>query len=335
MGTPRYAGLDAAFLLLDLLQRIPRRRYISSSQLLQQLQSAGYTLQRRTLQRHLDLLVQRFPLECDTRSKPYGYRWAEGAQGLNLPTLAAPEALLLQLAHSELAPLLPARTLHSLAPLFDSARLQLERSHPKAAQRWLHKTRRVPDALPLLAPALCPGIFDSVSEALYAEHTLHLSYRNALGRSLQAEVWPLGLVLQGQRLYLVCRFVGYDNERIIALARIQQARVGTAFAYPEQFELERYIEDGHFGIRRGALVRVRFRLPKALAQHLIESPLAADQHCVDEGDSVHISATLHDTELLQRWLRGWGEQLRELQIEAVAPAATAGFYESSTDAQRP
>ena len=129
----------------------------------------------------------------------------------------------------------------------------------------------MPDALPLLAPALCPGIFDSVSEALYAEHTLHLSYRNALGRSLQAEVWPLGLVLQGQRLYLVCRFVGYDNERIIALARIQQARVGTAFAYPEQFELERYIEDGHFGIRRGALVRVRFRLPKALAQHLIES----------------------------------------------------------------
>ena len=53
---------------------------------------------RRTLQRWLDAIVQQSPIECDTRSKPYGYRWMNTAQGLNLPLLTATEALLVQLA---------------------------------------------------------------------------------------------------------------------------------------------------------------------------------------------------------------------------------------------
>lgn len=65
-------------------------------------------LTRRTLQRWLDAIVQQYPIECDTRSKPYGYRWMDTAQGLNLPLLTATEALLLQLARSEVGQILPA-----------------------------------------------------------------------------------------------------------------------------------------------------------------------------------------------------------------------------------
>lgn len=240
----------------------------------------------------------------------------KGAQGLNLPLLSSPEALLLQLAKSELADLLPARTLHTLAPLFGSARQQLDAAaSPIAERRWLKNIQRVPESLPLLAPRLAPGIFEAVSDALYEVRTLNLIYRNAQGKRKQAEIWPLGIVQQGKRLYLVCRFADFDNERILALARISQARLGVAFVYPEDFDLAHYIEEGHFGIRRGPQVTVSFRIDKAIGQHLAESPLSSDQRITDEGERLFISVTLFETELLHRWLRGWGEALTDLVIK--------------------
>lgn len=320
----RPSALESARLLLAILQRIPRRRYTTSTHLLEQLQAAGFALTLRSLQRHLDVLVQHYPLECDTRGKPYGYRWSVGSQGLNLPLLSAPEALLLQLARSELAHLLPARTLLSLAPIFDCARQQLD-AHPgdAAARRWLKKAQRIPDALPLLAPKLNLGVFETVSDALYSEHSLELVYRNAQGKRQQRSVWPLGLVAQGQRLYLVCRFEGYANERIIALTRILQVQIGAPFAYPSEFELERYVQAGHFGVLRAPAVALSFRIRKALGLHLAESPLAADQRLVDEGEYLHLRATVPDTELLRRWLRGWGADLRDLELRPISAAQAA------------
>lgn len=56
-------------------------------------------------------------------------------------------------------------------------------------------------------------MFDAVSEALYYNRWLNIDYSNAHGTRRQVEVMPLGLAQQGSRLYLVCRFKGYDNER--------------------------------------------------------------------------------------------------------------------------
>lgn len=317
MVASRTPGLENALLLLEILRRIPRRRFTTSSHLLEQLTSAGLNVSRRSLQRHLDVLIHHFPLECDTRSKPYGFRWLDDAQGFYLPLLSAPEALLLQMAKNELADVLPARTLQTLAPLFGSAQQQLESVTVGAERRWLKKTQRIPEALPLLPPRLVPNIFETVSEALYQEKTLHLVYRNAQGKSRQTEVWPLGLVPQGARLYLVCRFVGYSNERIVALTRISQAQLGLPFDYPANFSLARYINEGHFGIRRGKEVRVSFLISKAIGIHLAESPLSVDQHITEEAEHLRINATLPETELLHRWLRGWGDALSELSITPI------------------
>lgn len=323
MSAPRSPGLDTALLLLAILQRIPRGRYTTSTALLDQLQAAGLTLSRRSLQRHLDTLTHHFPLECDTRSKPYGYRWTEGAQGINLPLLSAPEALLLQLAKTELADLLPTRTLKTLAPLFGNARQQLDTiTTPAAERRWLKKTRRIPESLPLLPPRLAPGVFDRISDALYEERTLQLTYHNAQGSLKHATVWPLGLVPQGVRLYLVCRFAGHDNQRILALARITEAQLGLPFTYPTDFDLDRYIAEGHFGVYIGPKAHITFRISKPLGQHLVETPLSADQQQTDEGEHLRISATVVETELLHRWLRSWGDDLTDLQITLAAEEHT-------------
>jgi hypothetical protein len=110
----------------------------------------------------------------------------------------------------------------------------------------LGKVLRIPDSQPLLAPRIAPEVFEAVSEALYHERKLHIHYRNARGKRKQATVWPLGVVQQGVRLYLVCRFEGYDNERILALPRLVQAQASNeAFPWPKGFDLKRYCLEDH------------------------------------------------------------------------------------------
>ncbi len=80
---------------------------------------------------------------------------------------------------------------------------------------------------PLLPPKIVPGVFEIVSESLYSNRWLHLDYRNSGGKRGKVEVMPLGLAQQGPRLYLVCRYRGYDNERSLALHRILSAEMST------------------------------------------------------------------------------------------------------------
>jgi len=52
---------------------------------------------------------------------------------------------------------------------------------------------------------------------------------------------------------------------------------------------------------------------------LLESPLAADQTVRDLGDVLEITATVVETELLLRWLRGWGEKVGGVEMTPLAP----------------
>lgn len=321
MPSPHPYALDNALLILEILRRIPRRSYTNSAALHQQVAAAGYPVNLRTVQRHLEVICSRFDIECDKRGKPHGYRWVEGSEGLKLPLLTASEALLLQLAKSEVSQLLPARTLVSMAPLFATARRKLDSTSVQEGEsRWLKKVQRIPESQPLLAPKIAPGVFEAVSDALYRECKLNIHYRNAHSQRKTATVWPLGLVQQGVRLYLVCRFEGYDNERILALPRILQAEASNEpFTWPAGFDLANYCSGGDFGISHGHQVSLRFKIDKVCGQHLLESPLAKDQTVQDLGDALHITATVVETELLQRWLRGWGDKVSDVEMTPLTP----------------
>jgi predicted DNA-binding transcriptional regulator YafY len=263
--------LDTALLMLELLRRIPRGRKITTSELHQQLKGAGFERDLRTIQRQLEILSEHFDIERDERSKPYGYRWLERAQGLALPQLTPQESLLLQLAEEHLKNLLPARLMRSMEGFFTQARRNLgDGPNTRLEREWPRKVRVVATSQPLLAPAIASGVLEAVSEALYANHWLDLDYRNAARQRRQARVMPLGLAQQGPRLYLVCRFEGFDNERSLALHRIGKAEVSTlAFERPRGFDLQKYDADGRFGFGEGqphpvaVLHRTRCRLSPA------------------------------------------------------------------------
>jgi predicted DNA-binding transcriptional regulator YafY len=315
MAGDRKDSLDTSFLLLEILKRIPKTRKVTAAELHEQLAGEGLARDIRSIQRHLDTLSERFDIERDDRSKPYGYRWKDGAEGIALPSLSPQESLLLKMAHEHLRALLPPKLNKALAGFFDQAERNLGPGTSARQERaWLNKVRVVPTSQPLLPPEVKPAVFETVTEALFENRYLEVVYRNAAGRTLEAKVMPLGLAQQGPRLYLVCRFDGYDNERNLALHRIQSVSVSTlTFEYPKNFDLAKFDADGHFGYGNGERVRLNFRIDKDAGFHITESPLSKDQAIVEHEDCYEISATVVDSAMLEWWLRGFGDQVWDIK----------------------
>ncbi|WP_238587728.1 YafY family protein [Caenimonas sp. SL110] len=301
---------------LELLKRIPRQRKISAAELHQQMTEAGWQRDLRTVQRQLDELSQNFEIDRDDRTRPYGYQWKDQAKGLSVPGLNERESLMLALAEQHLRNLLPAEVMKSMSPFFAQARTRLAphndgHAQTRAARDWMKKVRVVSTTQPLLPPAIKPGVFDAVSSALYANCWLEVEYQNSSNRRVTASVMPLGLAQQGPRMYLVCRFKGYDNERSLALHRVISASATTLeFERPKEFDLQKFDDDGRFGFGDGTKIRLVIRVGKAAGLHLLESPLSADQVHREVAGDYEISATVTRTEQLKWWLRGFGDELR-------------------------
>lgn len=302
---------ETVLLALELLRRIPRRHKVTASELHSQLSQAGIKRELRTVQRQLELLSEHFDIERDDRSKPYGYRWKEQAVGLVLPVLSEQESLLLALAEQHLKNLLPVSLMKSMESFFSQARSNLgQHGNAKLERQWLSKVRVVSETQRLLPPKVVSGVLEDVSQALYANKLLNLEYRNASGVQSKAEVMPLGLAQQGPRMYLVCRFNGFDNERSLALHRIVSTKVSTlTFERPKEFDLKKYDDDGRFGFGEGKQIRLFFTIEKIAGNHLLETPLSDDQIVKDMGEQFRISATVIDSEHLDSWLRGFGGQV--------------------------
>lgn len=318
--------LETVLLAVELLRRIPRGRKVTASELHRQLKDAGIDRDLRTIQRQLEMLSEHFEIERDDRSKPYGYRWLEQAKALAVPSLTPQESLLLKLAEEHLKNLLPARLMKSMEGFFSQAKRNLgPGSSARLEREWPDKVRVVATSQPLLPPKIVPSVFEIVSEALYCNRWLHLDYRNSGGKRNTVEIMPLGLVQQGPRLYLVCRYRGYDNERNLALHRILSAEMSTlTFERPKAFDLKKYDDDGRFGFGEGEKISLTFRIERDAGLHLRESPLSSDQRVVEQHDGqLEITATVVDSAMLEWWLRGFGKQIWDIKRKPHTTAVNA------------
>lgn len=316
----RLDSLEPVHLALELMRRIPRKRKVSAAELHQQLIDAGFERNLRTIQRQLQMLTRHFDIECDDSDKPYGYRWKDRARPLAVPGLSEQESLLLTLAEQHLHTLLPTSLMKSMDAFFTQARSNLGPTrNAKREREWLSKVRVVSTSQPLLPPTIRPGVFEVVSNALYANQWLSVDYENASRVRAKVDVMPLGLAQQGARLYLVCRYRGYDNERSLALHRIRSARASTiTFERPRGFDLQRYDDDGRFGFGEGKRIKITFLIQKNTGHFLTESPLAGDQLVQDMGEYLEVSATVVETLILDQWLRGFGNSIRDIRRESVS-----------------
>ena len=318
--------LETVLLALELLKRIPRTRKVTAAELHAQLAAAGITRDLRTVQRQLETLSEHFDIERDARSKPYGYSWKPNASGLAVPMLSEKESLLLTLAEQQLQNLLPTSLMKSMDSFFGQARANLapHLTHASAQREreWLSKIRVISTTQPLLPPKIASGVFEEVGNALYANVWLAVDYKNQTGKTGSTDVMPLGLAQQGPRLYLVCRFRGYDNERTLALHRITAAKASTlTFERPVGFDLQKYDDDGRFGFGEGKRIQLCFCITQDAGFHLLESPLSKDQHHKVIKDGYEITATVVETAQLEWWLRGFGDQVWKVRRKVAGNAA--------------
>lgn len=322
---PKSTSAQDALMILAVLKRIPRSHWITTTELKNSLAESGRDMLPRRLQRIMKELTdeEEFGIEVDTRAKPYAYRRRMPLSSWESAKLSPQVSLLVRMAEEYLKRQLPVPLVKSIDCLFEEARLTLnEAGATNRATSWLKKVGIVPDSVPMLAPAIKPRIFEAVSEALYREAKLEIDYVNHLDVRKHAVVSPLGLVQQAYRVYLVCRFEGYDNIRHLALHRFESAVVlDFAADRPKDFSLDAYIASRHFNYSNGRKVRLEIEFEsEVMAKNLQETPFNLTQKLERQPDGLwRLEAVMDDTVLLDGWLASWskGGKIRSVKKTAL------------------
>lgn len=310
---------DTTLRQLTLLQLLPRRRPgLTTTALQARLGDRGFPVHLRTVQRDLDRLSSRFGFTCDDSSPPRWF-WPPGAADLSLPAQDPFSALTWSLIAQHLEPLLPRSLLREVEGQFAAARTVLESGGATQLKRWQQRVRSVPRGLPLKAPEIDPSVLDAVYAALLEGRQLHVEYhaRNSTD-SKQLRLQPLGLVFRDHCGYLVATANDYTNTAQFALHRMKTAEVmKAAVIEPAQFSLDAYIDAGGFLYAQGEALQLKLALDAYTAQHLLESPIAEDQHSQILADGrIQLTATVGDSQQLTWWLLGFGDK-----VEVIAPKA--------------
>ena len=102
------SGFSQALIYLEIIKRLPRH-WVTSTEIMQSLKSAGIEIETLTLQRYLKELAEsdEIPVERDTRSRPYGYRLASFSNTFSFLSPSPQESLLLKLIQEYLKYQLP------------------------------------------------------------------------------------------------------------------------------------------------------------------------------------------------------------------------------------
>lgn len=302
--------------MLRMIPRYPQK--ITAKDLHERLQSEQFAVTKRTVERDLLALSELFPLVSDERDKPYGWSWAKDAPTFSLPGFNHNEALTLAMVEQHLNTLLPASTLEQLAPYFKSARQHLS-GIPQAerTRSWLNKVRTVPPAQPLLPPIIKPAVQQVVHEALLADRQLEIKYlKLGVSEAMEYRIHPLAIIQRGQIAYVYCRFFDYEDGRLIALHRIQAARLlEEKTNIPAHFSIDEVIASGALGFGEGAVIQLEAVFSREVGEHMQETPLHADQVATQQADGrLRIVATVTDTPQLLWWLLSLGDG-----VEVVKP----------------
>jgi len=301
--------------MLRVIPRYPRK--MEAREIMERLRAEGYEVTKRTVERDLIMLSERFPLQVDDRERPYGWSWQKDAAAMDVPGMSPTEALTFMLARENLRSYFPVQMLGQLEPYFKQADLVLggtEKQH--AIAHWTEKVASVQPAQPLIPPDCNLNVVTAIHEALLYEHQLQVSYHSRSAGGLRNyRLHPLGIVLRGAITYLVATIDPYDDPRAFALHRFAKAeKLETPRQIPNGFSLQEYIAQGTFGFEQYGEIPVVLRFDAAAAEHLKESPLSTDQQMSDEEDGkVTVHATVIDNQQLRWWIMAFGDMVEVLE----------------------
>lgn len=289
----------------ELLKVIPERAPgRTTAELCSSLESSGYKVSKRTVERDLQDLSLIFPLQRDEAEAVGRWHWMRG-RNLDLPAISVTDALSLRLVEGYLRPLLPTEIMESLQPRFAAATNKLNAlANENRVASWADKVRSVSSSLPFIPPSFEAGTLEAVQLGLLEDKQLEGEYHAASsGKVSQLRLHPLGLVQRGAVAYLVATAFDYTEPRLYAVHRLKAVRVleEKAIRAPS-FSLDSYIKDGAMQFGSGGIINLELQVRPHLARALEETRLSADQ-TIEVGEQwVTIRASVRDTWQLRWWI---------------------------------
>jgi len=301
--------------MLRFMPRYPLK--ITARAVLDKLETSGFKVTKRTVERDLNELSLAFPLALDDRDKPYGWSWQKDAPSFDLPGIGANEALTLVMVEQHLNNLLPNSTVDVLKPYFKSAHKHLDATvSARHVKSWLSKVRTVQPSQTLLPPKIKPEIQQLISEALLSDRQVEIEYkRRNESKASTHRIHPLALIQRGGLIYLYVRYFDYEDIKIIALHRIKSVKIlDTATNTPEGFNIDDEIAKGRFDFGSGSVIELKVKFTAEAGEHLFETPLSKDQHIdVIDDSSLLVTANVPDTPQLLWWLLGFGDGVEVME----------------------
>lgn len=304
----------------QVLSQLQRNRWVGTTHVFDQLIMAGFDISLRTVQRDLNALAKRFPIEKNN-ANPQGWRWKEDAPLQSLPHMNLSQAVAFNMVEANLTQLLPPVILDELFPWFDLARRQLKNS--KVTHSWIDRVRIEPATQPLIAPHIHLDSKDNIYHALFYQLQIKACYtRSNKSQASEYTLNPIAIIQRGVIIYLVATRTD-DPEAIIrtfALHRFASVEIlDSAAKTPEGFQLDTYLDAGGMGFSHplfGALpshgknTTIELQFTKQAGKSLTESKLSDDQIVtLNDDNTLTIQATVNLTSQLVWWLRGFGNGL--------------------------
>ena len=290
---------------------------ISARELVKRLTSLGFNVSKRTVERDLNELSRQFPLLCNDKSRPYGWRWMDNAS-FDIPNLSISDCVSLAITEEVIAPLLPPSVLRPLKPRFEYAKKHLqEANRDHALAQWTDKVAIRTPSMPLLPPAIDGQVLNVIQTALLEDKQVQVVYSGVWAEEAKTLVLhPLGLIQRGKILYLAATAFSYSDIRLYALQRINVAeQLKENIDKPVNFSLQHYIDSGAAEFSLSGDIAFEARIHRSVINYLFETPLSHDMQVKETNtDWLDLTATVKDSWQFRWWLRSQGSN-----IEVLAP----------------
>ena len=300
------------WLMLQALPRAPQR--ITAAEIANRLANEGHSISKRTVERDLQNLSEAFPIECDDRSKPYGWSWMRNAPSFSLPGMSPLQALVLKTAEVHLKGLLPASQLAELKPLFQQASQTLgTKPNREGLAAWPSSIAVVPATLPLIPPEIDPAVLRTVHQALIDHQQVRITYQpRATKQNKSYAIHPIGLIQRGSVSYLACSVEDFGDPRLLAMHRILKAEcldAGAKKQPPEVMAAAKAMVASGFSDR--GPIKLAMRMASDAIAHIEENRLSKDQTIANTDDPhwMLVEATVNDTEQLRWWLLAYASRV--------------------------
>ena len=321
----------------QVLSQLQRNRWVGTTHIYEQLMMAGFDISLRTVQRDLNALAKRFPIEKNN-ANPQGWRWRDDAPLQSLPHMNLSQAVAFNMVEANLTQLLPPVILDELFPWFDLARRQLKNS--KVTHSWIDRVRIEPATQPLIAPHIDLDSKDNIYHALFYQLQIKACYtRSNKSQASEYLLNPIAIIQRGVIIYLLATRIDDPNFTIRTFALHRFASVDileSAAQTPESFQLDTYLDAGGMGFshplfgdlpNHGKNTAIELQFTKQAGKSLTESKLSDDQTVTLDDDTLTIQATVNLTSQLVWWLRGFGNGLLNAKPELLHQAVLDKFFD--------